>query len=325
MFVRLMLTAWAASGSETPNVVLLMADDQGWGDVGYNNYTQRSASLPDWRSNPPRTPNLDAMANSNHSLLFWRFYAGSAVCSPSRSAAMTGRTSGRECIDSPEPHGFGPAWSCFSPLPLSPRTTTIAEIAQAANMRTFHSGKWHLGDFFPKQPFGEESTFTTSKWPVSNPSTHGFDSWRSTEASGPSSTPNCGCEASWAAEGPGCIAGGGAWQRNQTWVCMNYWQPAPTAKTRPDCRSAVDATLDCVSNSTTKIAGDDAVHIVDAFSDFLAERAGKPPQPFLAVLWLHTIHFPRVRDSFSDRNLHSNLHSRMPLDPTHVRLKRTYV
>ena len=93
-----MLAIWVADGAETPNVIMLRADDQGWGDVGYNNYTQRSDTQPDWTKNHPRTPNLDAMATSNNSILFWQFYAGSAVCSPSRSAAMTGRTSGRECI-----------------------------------------------------------------------------------------------------------------------------------------------------------------------------------------------------------------------------------
>ena len=124
------------------NVILLMADDQGWGDVGYNPHEARSPDQPQWQRNAPRTPNLDAMARSNGSVVFWRFYAGSAVCSPTRSAAMTGRSNLRECISGPEPHGYGPAWSCFSPLPLSPRTFTIAEAAEKAGFATFHAGKW---------------------------------------------------------------------------------------------------------------------------------------------------------------------------------------
>ena len=84
------------SSSAPPNMIMLMADDQGWGDVGYNHHEYRSDSQPQWRANAPQTPNLDAMAQSNGSILFWRWYAGSAVCSPSRSAAMTGRTNDRE-------------------------------------------------------------------------------------------------------------------------------------------------------------------------------------------------------------------------------------
>ena len=48
--------------------------------------------------NPPRTPHIDALANGPNSIVFHRFYAGSGVCSPTRSAALTGRTPDRECI-----------------------------------------------------------------------------------------------------------------------------------------------------------------------------------------------------------------------------------
>ena len=41
---------------------------------------------------------------------------------------------------------------------------------------------------------------------------HGFDEWHNTEASASSSTPNCGCVKEWAADSPGCIVGGGAWE-----------------------------------------------------------------------------------------------------------------
>jgi hypothetical protein len=61
----------------------------GWGDVGYNDYTYNSPTYKsNWTHNPPRTPNLNEMAKSENSLLFWRFYAGSGVCSPTRSAVM---------------------------------------------------------------------------------------------------------------------------------------------------------------------------------------------------------------------------------------------
>jgi arylsulfatase A-like enzyme len=283
-----------AAGGAT-NVILLMADDQGWGDVGFNPHIYRDPTQPyDWQRNSPRTPHLDALASSENSIVFWRFYAGSALCSPTRSAAMTGRTANRECISGPEPHGYGPSWDCFSPMPLSPRTFTIAEAAQQANFATFHAGKWHLGDFFPKGPT-ESSNFANRKWPVSHPGIHGFDDWHSTEASGPSSTPNCGCDASWPAAQQGCVSGGGEWHSNRSWVCMNYWRPN-VADDRHACHHAHNSTLDCVSNLTSKITGDDAEHIIDELSTFLdkhSSTAAGTTKPFFAVLWLHTIHLPR--------------------------------
>ena len=96
-----------------PNFVLLMADDIGWGDVSYNNVTGRihnpGAGGQRFVPNPPRTPHLDQMAMGPHSLLFHRFYAGSAVCSPTRASALTGRTSNRECITGAEGCGQEPA------------------------------------------------------------------------------------------------------------------------------------------------------------------------------------------------------------------------
>ena len=72
-----------------PNIVLLMADDMGWGQTGYYNHP----SL--------QTPNLDAMAANG--LRFDRFYAGGPLCSPTRATAMTGRQHDRTGV---EDHGF---------------------------------------------------------------------------------------------------------------------------------------------------------------------------------------------------------------------------
>lgn len=298
----------SASAPPIPNVILLMADDQGWGDVGFNPHAYRRGT--NWTLNPPRTPHLDALATANSSITFWRFYAGSGVCSPTRSAALTGRSPERECIDGAEPHGFGPAWQCLSPMPLSPRTTTIAEVARAAGWTTLHLGKWHLGEFFPKPGDLPHPTYAGRKWPVSNPGQHGFSTWYSTEASCPSTTTNCGCDASWPAGQPGCIVGGGHW-KNQSFKCMNYWFPAAdafaNASRAAQCRSQTNATLDCVSNMTDKVQGDDSEHILDKFEAFLEQRerrrsstrsttatttAATTTKPFLAVLWLHTIHEP---------------------------------
>src|SRR5262245_5564437 len=69
--------AQSAFAATKPNFILCMADDQGWGDVGYNGNTKL------------KTPTMDAMAVS--ALRFDRFYAAAPVCSPTRGSVMTGR------------------------------------------------------------------------------------------------------------------------------------------------------------------------------------------------------------------------------------------
>ncbi|MBA7605726.1 hypothetical protein ES703_12860 [subsurface metagenome] len=105
-------------GIKRPNIVLCMADDQGWGDMAYNGHPVL------------KTPNFDAMAAS--ALRFDRFYAAAPVCSPTRGSVMTGR----------HPNRFG----CFKwGHTLRPQEITIAEALKTAGYVTGHFGKWHLG------------------------------------------------------------------------------------------------------------------------------------------------------------------------------------
>ena len=308
-----MITALAATSivplaAAKPNFILLMADDIGWGDLSYNAGRAHNpgAGNESYVVNPARTPELDKMANGPNSLLFHRFYAASAVCSPTRASALTGRTSDRDCISTAEGCGQEPAWSCPDNLPLSPRTWTIAEAAKAQGYATIHIGKWHLGNFFPKR--ATKHDWPNERWPTSSPRVHGFDEWHSTEASASSSMCNCGCDASWATspagdpgatQGTGCVTGGGDFVSTPM-ACTNYWSPTDLderrhAPTRPHCALAPNATLDgCVANLTSKIVGDDSRHIVDVFEEFLERKApgGSEEAPFLAVLWLHTNHNP---------------------------------
>jgi len=108
----------AGSASARPNVVLCMADDQGWGDMAYNGH----AVL--------KTPHFDRMAAE--ALRFDRFYAAAPVCSPTRGSVVTGR----------HPNRFG----CFKwGRTLRPQEITLAEALGSAGYATGHFGKWHLG------------------------------------------------------------------------------------------------------------------------------------------------------------------------------------
>ncbi|MBL9214527.1 MAG: sulfatase-like hydrolase/transferase [Opitutaceae bacterium] len=103
-----------------PNIVLVMSDDQGWGDVGYN-------------GNPRvRTPHLDTLAREG--LRLDRFYAAGPVCSPTRGSCLTGR----------HPSRYGIDWA-DDILPASERT--LPQALKAAGYRAGHFGKWHLGEF----------------------------------------------------------------------------------------------------------------------------------------------------------------------------------
>ncbi len=103
---------------EAPNVVLVMADDQGWGDMAYNGHPHL------------KTPNFDALAKEG--VRFDQFHAAAPVCSPTRGSVMTGR----------HPNRFG----CFSwGNTLRPQEVTVAEALKTAGYTTGHFGKWHLG------------------------------------------------------------------------------------------------------------------------------------------------------------------------------------
>jgi arylsulfatase A-like enzyme len=121
----LALMSATAAATARPNVVLLMGDDHGWGETGYNGHPH------------VQTPVLDEMARTG--LRLDRFYAGSAVCSPTRASVMTGRHANRSGV-----LGFN-----FS---TRPEEITLPQILQQAGYRTGHFGKWHLGPVKKESP-----------------------------------------------------------------------------------------------------------------------------------------------------------------------------
>ena len=112
----------AAAQSRPPNVVLINADDLGYGDLSCY-------------GSGIRTPNLDRMAEQG--VRFTQFYSASPVCSPSRAALMTGRYPTRTGVASV----LTPNDTCG--LPDS--ETTIAQSLKQAGYRSMCIGKWHLG------------------------------------------------------------------------------------------------------------------------------------------------------------------------------------
>lgn len=112
-------------GTKRPHIVLVMSDDQGWGDVGYNGHPHLL------------TPNLDAAAASG--LRFDRFYAAAPSCSPTRASVLTGRHPNRMGVFS-----WGHA--------IRPQEDTLAEILKREGYATGHFGKWHLGSVRADSP-----------------------------------------------------------------------------------------------------------------------------------------------------------------------------
>jgi len=140
--------AAAAKPERRPNLVFLMADDQGWGDVGYRGHQVL------------QTPHLDRLATQG--VRFDRFYAASPVCSPTRGSCLTGRHPFRYGIYFA--NAGGPRDPSEYTLPDA--EITIAELVRPLGYRTGHFGKWHLGDFAGPRK--------------SSPADAGFSDWFST-------------------------------------------------------------------------------------------------------------------------------------------------
>jgi arylsulfatase A-like enzyme len=116
LFSVFLFSPWCA-GAPRPNIILVMADDQGWGQTGYNGHSYL------------KTPNLDAMAENG--LRFDRFYAAASTCTPTRASVMTGRLPGRT--------GAGAIGAR-----LNLQEKTIAQALKRTGYRTSLFGKWHL-------------------------------------------------------------------------------------------------------------------------------------------------------------------------------------
>ncbi|GHE33946.1 arylsulfatase [Sphingobacterium griseoflavum] len=117
--------ASSVAAQQQPNIILILADDLGYGDIGVNGQQLI------------RTPNIDRLAAEG--LLFEQFYTGTSVCAPSRSALISGQHTGHTFIRgnlSVSPEGQ---------YPIADSVLTIAEVLKKAGYATGAFGKWGLG------------------------------------------------------------------------------------------------------------------------------------------------------------------------------------
>lgn len=168
-------TAWPIVAQtvtpDRPNIILMMADDMGWGDVDFSVRLGETAAgdevfyngTPHWDM-----PNLTAM--SQNGLTLSRMYSQNPVCSPTRASALTGR--------SPERIGIPFA----NTGKLENQEITVAEYAAALGYTTGHFGKWHLGvftrDIQDANRGGDEGSHDLYSTPLNN----GFEAQYSTES-----------------------------------------------------------------------------------------------------------------------------------------------
>lgn len=121
----LFILAYPLFGQKKPNLIFILADDLGYGDLGC--YGQKLI----------KTPRLDRMAAEG--MKFTRFYSGSTVCAPSRSVLMTGQHMGHT-------HVRGNAGGDMSRQSLRDQDITVAEKLKEADYTTALIGKWGLGE-----------------------------------------------------------------------------------------------------------------------------------------------------------------------------------
>ncbi|MDG2388761.1 MAG: sulfatase-like hydrolase/transferase [Planctomycetaceae bacterium] len=125
LMLAFLLLSSETYSQDRPNIILMMGDDHGWEETGYNGHPH------------VKTPILDEMAKSG--LRLDRFYSGHSSCSPTRGSFMTGR----------HPNRYG----TFTPgCSLRPEEITLAHLLKNSGYSTAHFGKWHLGPVKKSSP-----------------------------------------------------------------------------------------------------------------------------------------------------------------------------
>jgi len=161
----LLLLAGCAGGpdpdrpADPPNIVYILADDLGYGDLSCANRDSKIA-----------TPNIDRLASQG--MLFRDAHSGSAVCTPTRYGILTGRYAWRTRLQQGVLEGF-------SPHLIDPRRPTVASLLRSRGYHSACIGKWHLGFEWAGKP--DQVDYTQ---PIRNgPLAAGFDAFYGISAS----------------------------------------------------------------------------------------------------------------------------------------------
>ena len=236
-----------AVSTEKPNVILIMCDDLGWGDTGYNG------------NKIIKTPHLDQMAKEG--LQFNRFYAASAVCSPTRASCLTGRN----------PLRVGVPYANSGHLRKA--EITLPEVLQSEGYATGHFGKWHLGTLTHTEKDANRGKPGNTK-DYNPPIWHGYDTAFVTESKVPTWDP---------------MKKPKTFDKNESlkngWVALDpeeAWLPYGTAYWDIGGKKITD-----------NLDGDNSRIIMDRVLPFI-DNALKSGKPFLSVIWFHTPHLPCV-------------------------------
>ncbi len=241
--------------AEKPNFVLIMCDDLGWADVGFNG------------GKKIKTPHLDEMASQ--ALVFSRFYAASAVCSPTRASFLTGRNPLRQ--------GIPDANSGF----LKPEEFTLYEALKPLGYRTGHFGKWHLGTLTTKIKDANRGGPGSEKF-YSPPWHHGVDSTFATESKVPTYDPMI-------QPAGGRRKGESSGDSFRSANPRGWWpipEGTPSAQYGTHYWTGEDEMVDPAS-----LRGDDSKLIVDRAVSFI-EASAEAGSPFVALVWFHAPHLP---------------------------------
>lgn len=147
---------------ERPNIILIMADDMGWGDVGFNG------------NKIIQTPCMDSLASNG--IVLERFYSAAPLSSPTRASVLTGR------------HPFRTGVFSANVGILRKKETTLAEVLKEQGYATGLFGKWHLGTLTYKESDANRGR-VDNKHLYNPPSWHGFDESFVTESKVPTFDP----------------------------------------------------------------------------------------------------------------------------------------
>jgi len=162
LILLISLNLSSLSAADKPNIILMMADDLGWGDTGYNGHQRL------------QTPHLDQMAADG--IRFNRFYAAAPVCCPTRGSCITGR----------HPYRYGIYFANTGHLPKD--EMNLAEALKQEGYATGHFGKWHMGTLTKEVVDANRGGRKKNDSNYAPPWERGFDVCFSTESKSPPMT-----------------------------------------------------------------------------------------------------------------------------------------